>query len=89
MQNVKVLAIDQSTRAADEEQAVVGATATLEVRPQDAVVLAQAKSEGELSLSLRSYADTAGPSGAARSPRGQPHSVRVYRGGDPEVVVTP
>src|SRR3989344_7410527 len=82
MRNIKVLAIDQSTRAGDDAQAVVGATATLEVRPQDAVLLAQAKSEGELSLSLRSYADTAGPSGATRAPRAvasASRSVRVYR----------
>lgn len=92
LQNIKVLAIDQSTRAGDDEQAVVGATATLEVRPQDAVLLAQAKSEGELSLSLRSYADTAGPSGATRRPSAavaQPQAVRIYRGGAPEVVAVP
>ncbi|MFN3879440.1 MAG: Flp pilus assembly protein CpaB [Brevundimonas sp.] len=92
LQNIKVLAIDQSTRAGDDEQAVVGATATLEVRPQDAVLLAQAKSEGELSLSLRSYADTAGPSGATRRPSvaaAQPKAVRIYRGGAPEVVAVP
>lgn len=92
LQNIKVLAIDQSTRAGDDEQAVVGATATLEVRPQDSVLLAQAKSEGELSLSLRSYADTAGPSGATRRPSAaaaQPRAVRIYRGGAPEVVAVP
>jgi pilus assembly protein CpaB len=92
LQNIKVLAIDQSTRAGDDEQAVVGATATLEVRPPDAVLLAQAKSEGELSLSLRSYADTAGPSGATRRPSAataQPQAVRIYRGGAPEVVSVP
>jgi pilus assembly protein CpaB len=92
LQNIKVLAIDQSTRAGDDEQAVVGATATLEVRPQDAVLLAQAKSEGELSLSLRSYADTAGPSGATRRPSAavaQTQAVRIYRGGAPEVVAVP
>jgi len=89
LHNVKVLAIDQSTRAGDDEQAVVGATATLEVGPQDAEILAQAKAQGELSLSLRSYADTAGPSGsirraAAAAPQRQ--TVRIYRGGAPEVV---
>ena len=86
MQNVKVLAIDQSTRAGDDEQAVVGATATLEVGPQDAEALALAKSEGELSLVLRSYADTSGPTGRVRTQR-QSSAVRVYRGGAPEVVV--
>ena len=52
MQNVKVLAIDQSTRAGDDEQAVIGATATLEVAPRDAESLALAKSEGERDTSL-------------------------------------
>jgi pilus assembly protein CpaB len=87
MQNVKVLAIDQSTRAGDDEQAVVGATATMELSPRDAESLALAKSEGELSLVLRSYADTAGPSGGVGSAARQTSAVRVYRGGAPEVVV--
>ena len=86
MQNVKVLAIDQSTRAGDEEQAVIGATATLELGPRDAEALALAKSEGELSLILRSYADTSGPSGRV-APVRQSSAVRIYRGGAPEVVV--
>jgi len=87
MRNIKVLAIDQSTRAGDDAQAVVGATATLEVSPGDAEALALAKSEGELSLVLRSYADTGGPSGAVSSGRRDVSAVRVYRGGAPEVVV--
>ncbi|RZJ03983.1 MAG: Flp pilus assembly protein CpaB [Brevundimonas sp.] len=87
MQNVKVLAIDQSTRAGDDEQAVVGATATLELGPRDAEALALAKSEGELSLVLRSYADTGGPSGRVAPAVRQSSAVRVFRGGAPEVVV--
>ena len=87
MQNIKVLAIDQSTRAGDDEQTVIGATATLEVGPRDAEALALAKSEGELSLILRSYADTGGPSGRVSSGPRQTAAVRVYRGGAPEVVV--
>ncbi|MFC5344201.1 Flp pilus assembly protein CpaB [Brevundimonas staleyi] len=94
LQNVKVLAIDQSTRAADDQQAVVGATATLEIAPGDTETLALAKAAGTLSLTLRSYADTAGPSGrvgparaAAAPPR--PSEVRVFRGGEPEVVSIP
>ena len=95
MQNVKVLALDQNTRAAENEQAVVGATATLEVSGRDAEVLALAKSEGELSLVLRSYADTAGPSGrtAAATARanagGSSGVVRVYREGQAEAVAVP
>lgn len=87
LQNIKVLAIDQSTRAGDDAQAVVGATATLEVSPQDAELLALAKDGGDISLSLRSYADATGPSGSVGR-RAQPQStaVRVFRGGAPEVV---
>lgn len=90
MQNVKVLAIDQNTRAAEDAQAVVGATATLEVSGRDAELLAQAKSEGDLSLVLRSYADTAGPSGrtAAVTRRSESANlVRVHREGQTETVV--
>jgi pilus assembly protein CpaB len=89
MANVKVLAIDQTTSVDDDAKAVVGATATLEVRPADAEALALAKSEGELSLVLRSYADTGGPSGRVGPPPNQSRTatVRVFRGGDPEVVV--
>ena len=88
MQNVKVLAIDQTTRAGEDAQSVVGATATLELRPADSEALALAKSEGELSLVLRSYADTAGPSGRVQAPR-QSSAVRMYRnnGQPPETVV--
>lgn len=88
MQNVKVLAIDQSTRAGEDEQAVVGATATMEVRPGDAEALALAKSEGELSLVLRSYADTSGPTGrVAPPPTRESQTVRVFRGNEPQTVV--
>lgn len=94
LQNVKVLAIDQSTRAEDDQQAVVGATATLEIAPSDTETLALAKAAGVLSLTLRSYADTAGPSGrvgpVARTPvASRPSQVRIFRGGEPEVVPVP
>ena len=95
LQNVKVLAIDQSTRAEDDQQAVVGATATLEIAPGDTETLALAKAAGILSLTLRSYADTAGPSGrvgsvARAAPVARrPSEVRIFRGGEPEVVTIP
>lgn len=90
LQNIKVLAIDQTTRAADDANTVVGATATLELGPRDAEALAAARAEGELSLVLRSYADVMGPSGrvvTSAAARPQASTVRVYRGEAPEVVV--
>ncbi|MNI90263.1 hypothetical protein D3C73_1477650 [compost metagenome] len=74
---------------------MVGATATLELTGRDAEVLALAKSEGDLSLVLRSYADTAGPSGhvpgAVRGARaaGGGSVVKIYREGQVETVTTP
>lgn len=88
LRNVKVLAIDQSLRAAAKTgeapaSALVGATGTLEVTPPQAELLAMAKSQGQLTLVLRSYADVDGPSTAgevqgavARAP-----TVRVFRAG--------
>ena len=87
MRNIKVLAIDQTTRAGEDEQSVVGATATMEVGPSDTEALALAKAQGELSLVLRSYADTGGPSGRVVQAQPQSTAVRIFRGGAPEVVV--
>ena len=90
MQNVKVLAVDQTTEASDDAQSVVGATATLEVSPGDAEVLSLARAEGDLSLVLRSYADAAGPSGRTgrmASGGGDSQVVRIHRGDQVETVV--
>lgn len=58
LQNVRVLAIDQTFRTNDKgEQVVVGKTATLELKPHQAEILAMAESVGQLSLALRSLAD--------------------------------
>ena len=76
------------------ETSVVGATATLELNAQSAEALALAKAQGDLSLTLRSYADIGEPSGAVsrssssgagaamRTASAQTSTVRVFRGGD-------
>ena len=86
MRNIKVLAIDQTTRAGEDAQSVIGATATVEVGPADSEALALAKAQGELSLILRSYADTGGPSGRVVQTQPRSTAVRIFRGGAPEVV---
>lgn len=63
MRNIKVLALDQLAQRPEEGMSVIAATATLAVTGRDAEVLALARAEGALSLVLRSYADTTGPSG--------------------------
>jgi pilus assembly protein CpaB len=96
LHNVKVLAVDQTTASSQktpEAPAHVGATATLEVTPDQAELLALSKSQGELTLILRSYADTAGPSSAGGGPRAAqsvtvaPTVVKVFRNGSPADVM--
>ena len=56
--NVKVLAVDQTFKQSKEgEQVVVGKTATLELEPKQAEVLAKVETTGQLTLILRSLAD--------------------------------
>ena len=55
--NVRVLAIDQAPKEREGQNAVVGKTATLELTPGDAEILARARQSGTLSLALRSIAD--------------------------------
>src|SRR6266496_3354954 len=55
--NVRVLAIDQAPKEKDGQNAVVGKTVTLELKPEQAETLARARQSGTLSLSLRSIAD--------------------------------
>src|SRR6266496_5097909 len=55
--NVRVLAIDQAPKEKDGQNAVIGRTTTLELKPEQAETLARARQSGTLSLSLRSIAD--------------------------------
>nr|WP_321454535.1 Flp pilus assembly protein CpaB [uncultured Cohaesibacter sp.] len=57
LNNVRVLAIDQTTEEKDGVKVVVGETATLELLPQQAETLTAAQSEGKISLVLRSLED--------------------------------
>jgi pilus assembly protein CpaB len=55
--NVRVLAIDQAPKEKDGQNAVVGRTVTLELKPEQTATLAAARQAGTLSLALRSIAD--------------------------------
>jgi pilus assembly protein CpaB len=58
LNNVRVLAIDQTIEEQDGEKVVVGQTATLELSPQQAEILTVAQQMGDrLTLALRSLAD--------------------------------
>jgi pilus assembly protein CpaB len=55
--NIRVLAIDQAPKEKDGQNAVVGKTVTLELKPEQAETLARARQSGTLALALRSIAD--------------------------------
>lgn len=57
LSNVRVLAIDQTVGEKDGQKVVVGKTATLELKPDQAESLARARQAGTLSLALRSLVD--------------------------------
>jgi pilus assembly protein CpaB len=55
--NIRVLAIDQAPKEKEGQNAVVGRTVTLELKPEQTETLARARQSGSLSLALRSIAD--------------------------------
>jgi pilus assembly protein CpaB len=57
LRNVRVLAIDQAPKEKDGQNAVIGKTVTLELKPEQNIALASARQAGTLSLALRSIAD--------------------------------
>lgn len=60
LENVRVLAIDQTLeQQKDKSKVVVGKTATLELTPIQAEILAMSEKTGSLSLALRPLADSA------------------------------
>ena len=60
LSNVRVLAIDQTVEEKNGQRVVVGKTATLELAPQQAEMLARSRQMGTLTLALRSLVDSEG-----------------------------
>ncbi|MCB1511392.1 MAG: Flp pilus assembly protein CpaB [Hyphomicrobiaceae bacterium] len=82
--NIRVLAIGQMIEAKGDQKNADGNVATLELRPDQAEMLARANSAGEISLSLRSVADLNKDKGGIRGPRPERSSgVRMLRYGVP------
>jgi pilus assembly protein CpaB len=57
LSNIRVLAIDQAPKEKDGQNSVLGKTVTLELKPEQTMLLASARQAGTLSLALRSIAD--------------------------------
>jgi len=78
LSDVRVLAIDQAPREKDGQNAVIGKTVTLELKPEQAAALARARQVGSLTLALRSIADIK----TAETKVADNQLVTVYRGTD-------
>jgi len=57
LQNVKVLAVDQTTESVPGSKPTIVSVVTLQVNPREAQILSFASAEGKLQLSLRNPAD--------------------------------
>jgi pilus assembly protein CpaB len=79
LSNVRVLAIDQAPKEKDGQNAVVGKTVTLELKPEQAETLARARQSGTLSLALRSIADLNAPERATEERVKRGESINVVR----------
>lgn len=56
LENVRVLSVDQTSKQDKDQKFVVGKTATLELTPDQAKLIARASASGALSLALRALA---------------------------------
>jgi pilus assembly protein CpaB len=82
LSNIRVLAIDQAPKEKEGSNSLVGRTATLELKPEQAETLARARQSGSLSLALRSITDTNPPEGSgADQIKKRSESVNVVRYG--------
>ena len=84
LRDVRVLGIDQILKQEDDQQAVVAKTATLEVTPAEAELVAQADALGTLSIALRALGDDVEVVGGGLSSLERPQagrSVTIFRYG--------
>jgi pilus assembly protein CpaB len=86
--NVRVLAIDQAPKEKEGQNAVVGKTVTLELKPEQAETLARARQSGTLALALRSIADMNAVEAAPDDQVKRTDSVNVVRYGVPSQTTT-
>jgi pilus assembly protein CpaB len=76
-----VLAIDQAPKEKEGQNAVVGKTVTLELKPEQTETLARARQLGSLSLALRSIADVNAKEPPTEELRKRGESVSIIRYG--------
>jgi len=89
LSNVRVLAIDQTPKEKDGQNVVVGKTVTLELKSEQAELLARARQAGTLSLALRSITDlNASDEHSDDQPSRRAYIVNIVRYGIPNPTTT-
>jgi pilus assembly protein CpaB len=89
LSNVRVLAIDQTPKEKDGQNVVVGKTVTLELKPEQAEILARSRQSGTLSLALRSMSDiNASDERSDDQPSRRTYIVNIVRYGVPNPTTT-
>src|SRR5579859_4212313 len=83
LSNIRVLAIDQAPKEKDGQNAVVGKTVTLELKPEQIPTLAASRQGGTLSLALRSIADIKMVENTEENEVKRSESVNIIRFGIP------
>ena len=79
LRDVRVLAVDQTAQPAKDQQSVVGKTATLELTPDQAELLARSQQMGVLSLALRALGDSSGEPVAEIAKKREPLAILAPR----------
>jgi pilus assembly protein CpaB len=87
LRDVRVLAVDQTAHQEKDQQSVVAKTATLEMSPDQAELIAHAEQVGILSLTLRALGDSSGNPTAGNAPRPRPARIAASNGEKSAVVV--
>src|SRR6266568_3823977 len=87
LRDVRVLAVDQVAHQEKDQQSVVGKTATLEMFPDQAEIIAHAEQSGVLSLTLRALGDSSGDPSTGNTARPRAARVAATENGDKSGVV--
>src|SRR5947209_9182055 len=82
LSNIRVLAIDQAPKEKDGQNAVIGKTVTLELKPDQVATISASRQGGTLTLALRSIADANASDGVPEDQAAKrPGGVNVIRYG--------
>jgi pilus assembly protein CpaB len=87
LRDVRVLAVDQTAQPQKDQQSVVGKTATLELTPDQAELIARAQQMGVVTLALRALGDSSGEP-VAEAAKKRPPPVVASVGPRPSPAVT-